>query len=99
MRIIEVLPLSNGAHRNQTSEFVVIPDGWATIPDSMETPNYPFGDVTAAEVDGVMTVTAWAALPMPEPEPTPTPAPTAAEKLRADVDYIAVMENIDLGEV
>ena len=37
------------------------------------------------------------------PEPVPTvpqpPAPTETEKLRADVDYIAVMTNVDLGEV
>ena len=37
------------------------------------------------------------------PEPVPTvpqpPAPTETEKLRADVDYIAVITNVDLGEV
>lgn len=99
MRIIEIAPLSNGGHRNQESNSLAMLDGWAVIPDGMETPNFPFGTATAAEVDGVMTVTSWAALPIPEPEPTPTPAPTATEKLRADVDYIAVMAGVDLGEV
>ena len=58
MKIIEIIALDNGAHRNQTSdiEFVSIPDGWAVIPDDMECENFPFGEVTAEEIDGVMTV-------------------------------------------
>jgi hypothetical protein len=99
MRIIEIAPLSNGGHRNQESNSLAMLDGWAVIPDGMETPNFPFGTVTTAEVDGIMTVTSWVAGTIPAPEPEPTPAPTATEKLRADVDYIAVMTNVDLGEV
>ena len=37
--------------------------------------------------------------PEPVPVEPPTPAPTETEKLRADVDYMAVMTNVDLGEV
>ena len=59
MRIIEIAALENGAHRNQTSNMSVIPDGWAVIPETMETPNFPFGTVTAEEINGVMTVTDW----------------------------------------
>ena len=44
MRIIEIAALDNGAHRNQTGTFSTIPSGWAVIPDSMETPNFPFGE-------------------------------------------------------
>lgn len=97
MRIIEVTPLPNGGHQNQTGYFETIPDGWAVIPDRMKMPNFPFGTVTTTEIDGVMTITAWTA--ETSPEPTPTPAPTETEKLRADVDYIAIMTNVDLGEV
>ena len=46
MRTIEIAALDNGAHRNQTGTFSAVPDGWAEIPDGMETPNFPFGEVT-----------------------------------------------------
>ena len=96
MRIIEIAPLSNGAHRNQSGSFRTIPAGWAVIPDSMATDNFPFGEVVAEEIDGVMTVTSWVAGEIPEPEPLPEPEPTEMEKLRADVDYIAMETGVDL---
>lgn len=58
MRAIEIAALSNGAHRNQTG-LDVLPDGWAVIPESMVCDNFPFGDITVEEIDGVMTVTSW----------------------------------------
>ena len=74
MRIIEIQALENGAHSNQTlngktPESFPIPNGWAVIPDDMETSNFPFGEVTAEEIDGVMTVTSWTPGTIPEPEP------------------------------
>lgn len=48
-RIVEINALPNGAHRNQTYPGSV-PDGWALIPEDMETPNFPFGEVEAEEV-------------------------------------------------
>lgn len=71
MRIIEIAALSNGAHRNQSGNMQTVPDGWAVVPDSMVTENFPFGDVTAEEVDGTMTVTSWTPGTVPEPEPEP----------------------------
>ena len=68
MRIIEIKALENGGHRNQTGEFKVIPEGWAVVPDGMDTPNFPFGSVEAEEIDGVMTVTKWEAGELPEAE-------------------------------
>lgn len=68
MKIIEIAPLSNGAHRNQTGNLSVVPEGWAVIPSDMVCENFPFGEVEVAEVNGVMTVTSWTPLPMPEPE-------------------------------
>ena len=73
MRIIEIKALSNGAHRNQTGTFSTIPDGWAVIPDNIETPNFPFGEVTVDETQTPPVVTGWTPLPIPEPE-TPSPA-------------------------
>ena len=74
MRAIEIAALSNGAHRNQTG-LDVLPDGWAVIPDDMVCENFPFGEVTAEEIDGVMTVTRWTPGAIPEPEPAPEPEP------------------------
>ena len=76
MRIIEINAFDNGAHRNQTTNSTIpVPEGWAVIPDEMETENFPFGEVTAEKIDGVMTVTEWTPLPIPEPEPIPEPTP------------------------
>ena len=84
MRAIEIAALSNGAHRNQTG-LDVLPDGWAVIPDDMVCENFPFGEVTAAEIDGVMTVTSWIPGTMPEPEPAPEPDPEPSPTLEARV--------------
>ena len=96
MRIIEIAPLDNGAHRNQSGGVSVVPDGWAVIPADMECDNFPFGEIEVAEVDGVVTVTSWVAGEIPEPEPLPEPEPTEMEQLRADVDYIAMEMGVDL---
>ena len=96
MKIVEIKALDNGAHRNQMGDFTTIPEGWAKIPDGMETPNFPFGEVTAKEIDGTMTVTKWVAGVIPEPEPIPEAEPTEMEQLRADVDYIAIMTGVEL---
>ena len=81
MKMIEIAALYNGAHRNQTGTFSTIPDGWAVIPDGMETPNFPFGEVEVAEINGVMAVTKWTAGTIPEPEPEPDPEPTTDERI------------------
>ena len=95
MRIIEIAALENGAHRNQTGSFSVIPDGWAVIPGDLATENFPFGDVKATKVDGVMTVTKWTPGVVPEVAESPT-LPTELEQLRADVDYIAMETGVEL---
>lgn len=82
MRLIEIKPLSNGAHKNQTSNTSIIPQGWAVIPDNMTLVNFPFGDVTAEEINGIMTVTNWTPGVMPEPTPIPEPEPTAMDILK-----------------
>ena len=64
MIIIEITELYNGGHNNQTINGAdpatfPVPDGWAIIPDGMETPNFPFGEVVTEEINGVETVTSW----------------------------------------
>ena len=83
MRIIEIAALSNGAHRNQTiSGAISVPDGWAILTDGMETPNFPFGDITVDDHTPPV-VTSWTPLPIPEPEPEPEPAPTTEDRVAA----------------
>ena len=95
MTIIEIQALSNGGHRNQSGDIPIYLEGWAVVPDDMETPNFPFGDIEVEDIDGVMTVTKWTARDIPEPEETEQPI-TEMEQLRADVDYIAVMTGVEL---
>ena len=45
----------------------------------METPNFPFGEITAEEIDGVMTVTSWVAGTIPKTEAEAEPEPTTEE--------------------
>ena len=87
MRIIEIAPLGNGAHRNQTGGMSTVPAGWASIPDNMECENFPFGEVEVAEVNGVMTVTKWTPGVMPEPEPIPGPEPETSVWDELDAAY------------
>ena len=98
MRIIEIATLDNGAHRNQSGNTQTIPEGWAVIPAGMETENFPFGDLTAEEIGGVMTVTSWTAGTIPEPEPEPEPEPTPQEDTDAmQVDHEYRMTMLELG--
>ncbi len=95
MKIIEILALSNGGHNNQTWNGETIPEGYAVIPDDMETPNFPFGEVTVKEIDGVMTVTKWVEGEIPEAKEIEQPI-SEVDQLRADIDYIAVMTGVEL---
>lgn len=81
MKIIEIMPLSNGAHRNQETTSTRVPDGWAVIPDDMAIPEtYPFVDLV---VEGQRVVSMTAGV-VPDPEPEPEPEPTETEQLRAE---------------
>lgn len=69
MKIIKIEVGPSGGHENQTSNVrVVIPDGWALVPDDMETENFPYGDIEVENIDGVLTVTRWTPGSLPEPE-------------------------------
>ena len=94
MRIIEISALDNGAHRNQTGSFSVVPSGWAVIPDGMTIPDtFPFVNITVK--DGV--VTSMTAGTMPEPEPVPEAEPTQLDMIEAQVTYTAMMTDTLLG--
>ena len=92
MRLVEIKKLSNGAHRNNNinDELYPIPEGWAVIPEYVETENFPFGDIRVIEMpltddEGetrmITTVIEWIPGVVPEPEPMPEPKPTTDEIL------------------
>ena len=95
MTIIEITALSNGAHRNQTvSGEVTVPGGWAILTEGIDTPNFPFGEVT---VDNSVppVVTSWKAGELPEPEPEPDPKPTTEERVAAlEAENKLLMEQV-----
>lgn len=79
MRLIKIAQSEKGSHAYQTIDRMIeIPKGWAVIPDDMETPNLPFGDITVEDIDGVPTVTSWTPREMPE-VPEAEAEPTAQE--------------------
>jgi hypothetical protein len=87
MKIIEIVALSNGAHRNQ-GYHGILPEGWAVVPDDIVCDNFPFGEAEVAEINGVMIVTKWTPgeIPVVEPEEPVEPVvkePTTKEVLNA----------------
>lgn len=80
MKIIEIAPLKNGAHRNQSGGVYSVPDGWAVLADDMVCENFPFGEITV-DNQTPPVVTSWTPLPMPEPKPITDPEPTTDEVL------------------
>lgn len=81
MKIIEIKSLENGGHRNLIGDNLPLPEGWAVIPDKVETKNFPFGEVTVEIINGIPTVTKWIAGTIPESnEPEPI---TTKERLEA----------------
>ena len=87
LRIVEIKSLADGSHRSQTYHGEVM-DGYALILDGTETPNFPYGEVEAAEVDGVMTVTRWTPGEVPAPvEPSPAEQREAAYNTQPIVEW------------
>lgn len=91
MKIIELSALSNGAHRNmKSSAWLAPPEGWAMIPEKMALPDtYPFVEVEAEEIDGIMTVTALTPGAPPEPDLEPI---KVARIARSKTDLASYLE-------
>lgn len=98
MKIIEIASLTNGSHRNQTSDTNFIPSGYAIIPESLDTPNFPFGEITVKEIGGVLTVVNWKALPVPEIEVEENNIPSIEERLsKIESFFEKIKERFDIG--
>lgn len=90
MNIIEIIALSNGAHKNQTYNGATVPDGWAVIPEGMAVPDtFPFVNLT---VDG-QTVTSMTAGTIPEPEePEPTSEDITLDLMAEHEERLCMLE-------
>lgn len=96
MRIIEIAPLDNGAHRNQNGVLSVVPEGWAVLPADKVCENFPFGEVEVEKINGVMIVTKWTPGEIPKPEPV-VEEPSQQDIIEAQVTYTAMMTDTLLG--
>ena len=96
MRIIEIVAQPNGAHRNQSGKFSVIPDGWALIPATVPIPDtVPFVGI---EVKGKVVTSMTAGV---VPETTEEYIPTAQDDIDAmlvDHEYRLTMLELGLAE-
>lgn len=97
MTIIRIEPYENGAHDNQsidgvTPETFPVPEGYAVLPEELGMPetleNFPFGDITTEDIDGLPTVTSWTPLPVPAPGPEPVPEPTTDQVVNAIIGVV-----------
>ena len=96
MTIIEIAACENGAHRNQTGPDVVLPDGWAVVPENLLPvwqAHGPFVNVTAS--DGVVTSMTAGIVPEPVPEPE---IETTEQRLSDIEDAIIELAAIIAGE-
>lgn len=80
MTIIEIAPLDNGAHRNQSGSMTTVPEGWAILPPDLDTPNFPFGTITVDDSTPPY-VTSWTPGTIPDPEPEPEPEPSVEDRV------------------
>lgn len=106
MQIIEIAAQESGGHRNQDGFIGEVPAGWAVIPAGMDTPNFPFGDLTVDETQTPPVVTSWTPLPVPDDPPAEAdelPAVEArltaleaeAEQVKADREAINILLGLE----
>ena len=97
MTIIEIEPLDNGAHNNNTiygadPAAFPVPEGWAVVPDVMEIPDtFPFVDITVNKKKTPPVVTSMTPGVVPPPEPEPAPEPDEITLL-ASIAFVTLAE-------
>ena len=97
LTIIEIAAREDGGHglQSQSHRTECWLDGWIVVPPQLEKAAWDccgYCDLTIE--DGVLVDLTPGQIP--EPEPVPEPEPTEAERLRADLDYLAVMTGVEL---
>ena len=102
LTIIKIEPHENGGHDNQTFnesfDLSLLPEDWAVLPEVVGTPdtldNFPYGDITVEETDGVLTVTSWTPGTVPDPEPIPETEETEEPEVATKDDIQAVWDSM-----
>lgn len=90
MLIIEIQPLKNGAHRNQSGGLQAVPEGWIAVPAGMEAEARSYLPFIVLDIqEGVLAGVSQGEIPEPEPEP---PLPASLESrvasLESDVESL-----------
>ena len=97
MTIIEIEARADGGHglQSQSHRTECWLEGWITVPPQLEQAAWDCRGYCELDIqDGVLV--GLTPGQMPEPEPAPEPEPTAEERLRADVDYLAIKTGVEL---
>ncbi len=104
MTIVKLEKCEDGSHNNQTILNVTpaifpVPNGYCLVPDDMmPLEHFPYGDLEAEEIGGIMTLTKWTAgevPPAPEPEP---PEPSEQDDINAMlIDHELRLSLLELG--
>ena len=99
MLLIEIRPLSNGAHRNQRGVNIDVPKGWVEVPLGLEEKAMdmlPF--VNLVMENGVLTDVEQGIIPEPQPEPEPEPS-TEDDMMSMAVDHEYRLTLLELGVI
>ena len=59
MKIVSIDKLSDGSHFYRPFYSDGVPEGYALLPDTIETINFPFGDIEIKWVEDIYIVTKW----------------------------------------
>lgn len=97
LTIIEIEAREDGGHglQSQSGRTECWMEGWIAVPGELETAVWDCGGYCRLDVqEGVLVDITPTERPAPPPEPEPEP--TEADRLRADVDYIAAMTGVSL---
>lgn len=94
MTIIELEPRADGGHgiQSQSHRTECWLEGWVAVPEELTQAVWDCGGYCELTLEDGRLV---GITPTEKPEP-PAPEPTQAERLRADVDFLAAVQGVSL---
>ncbi|WP_242965705.1 toxin-antitoxin system toxin subunit [Flavonifractor sp. An4] len=97
LTIIEIGAREDGGHglQSQSHRTECWMEGWIAVPPQLEKTAWDCCGYCDLKIENGVLVGLTPGQ-VPEPEPAPEPEPTEAERLRADLDYLAVMTGVEL---
>lgn len=93
MLIVQIAPLENGAHDNQTYHGQ-LPEGWAVLESMEGASNFPFGNFDVEMRDGVPYAVNWRPLPILPGETQEVPIDSGSDPTAAEM-AAAIREGVD----